>query len=272
MRLAQLARKLNVKPAEIRSLLEQKDGKAVDENPNLKLTDKQVEYLNEKFSSKAEEEVVAEIIEDKAETTELEKEAVAEEQPQAPIELKITPPPAASGPKIIGKIDLPDTSKIEVEVDGVVYSQEELDLKKKEEQKALRAQKAQQKEEKRKADEARRLKEKEKRETEALRLAVLKEEQHNLLSAEEEKKKAEKEKIRLKREKALAKKKKQNKKKHYEQLHATKTSHKPKKKKSAGAKVNSPATNAENTSASDIVIEDNTKKNLFQRFIKWLNT
>ncbi len=272
MRLGQLARQLEIKPDKIVSFLEKEKNITVKSHPNSKVEDDLIEMITNHFKPVVEEEVIEPKKEQK-ETSKTEvKEEVVEEAPK-PVEHIETPKPAAPQElKIIGKIDLPNKKEIQVEVDGVVYDQETLDEKKKEEQKAERERKAIEKEAKKKEAEERKRIAREKREVEAERQAMLKTEKHNLLTKEEEKKKEIILKAQKEREEKLEAKRKDRQKEHYAQQVATKSPAKKKKKvlpKSATQATES-ATKAE--SVQEARTEEVVETSLYKRFIKWLNT
>lgn len=271
MRLGQLARQLDVKTTDIVTFLEKEKKTTIKTHPNSKVPDELIEEVSAHF--KPEEKEVEEkpaAIEQKEETPvipEQPKEEKKKVQPEPEIPLNPehieTPKTELQGPKIIGKVDLPDKSKIQVEIDGVVYDQEFLDKKKKDELKQLREQKAIEKEEKRKAEKERKRIALEKKKLEEERQAMLAQEKHNILSAEEEKKKALILKAQEKREKKLEANRKKRQKQYYQQQVTTKQpqSTKKKKKKEIEQEVITVQTASEPK-----------ETNLFKRFIKWLNT
>jgi len=272
MRLGQLARQLEVKPDKIVSFLAKEKNITIKSHPNCKVEDDLIEEITARFKP-----VVAEATppkeEEKAPAPKAEiKEDDLEEAPK-PVEHIETPKPAAAQElKIIGKIDLPNKKEIKVEVDGVVYDQETLDEKKKEDQKAEREKKAQEKEAKRKEEEEKRKIAREKREVEAERQAMLKTEKHNLLSKEEEKKKELILKAQKEREERLEKKRKKRQKQHYKQQVAAKSP--VKKKKKVAPKSASPTTEptAKVETSQAAKVEEVQETSLYKRFIKWLNT
>jgi hypothetical protein len=262
MRLGQLARQLETKPEKIVLFLETEKKITVKMHPNAKVEDELIEELTAHFKPITEE-VIAEVVEEKV----AKKEKIKAKEEEIPV---VAPPEhietvkaiPAQELKIIGKIDLPDKKEIQVEVDGVVYDQETLDAKKKEELAAEREKKSAEKEAKRKEDEERKAKAKEKRDIEAERQAMLETEKHNMLSKEEEKKKAIILKAQKERERKLEEKRKQLQKEHYIKKHAIKSKKKIKK-----------ATIAEEVKIEEQVQQQEVEKLTgFKKFLKWLNT
>jgi hypothetical protein len=263
MRLGQLSRQLEIKPEQIVSYLEKK-GIIVKQHPNAKVEDELIEELTSHFKPVVEEEVL-ETIEEPVIKKEEPKPIIEEtnQQPQAePEHIETLKPVAAIGPKIIGKIDLPDKTQINVEVDGVVYDQETLEAKKKESIKEERERKETEKEAAKKAAEEAKEQARIKREEEQAR--KIKEEAERI--EKKLKEKAKQDAIRLKKEeekrKALEKARKLKQKEHYNQKFKPKT--KPSKPKKVTEK---PKEIKENTK-----IEAVQEKSLYKRFIKWLNT
>lgn len=269
MRLGQLARQLEIKPAKIVSFLEKEKNITIKSHPNCKVEDDFIEMITNHFKPVTEEVVsTKEEAKVKPEAEPVEDKKTTEEAP-APIEHLETKKPAEPQElKIIGKIDLPNKKEIQVEVDGVVYDQETLDAKKKEDLKVERERKALEKEEKRKADEEKKRIAREKREVEAERQAMLKTEKHNLLSKEEEKKKALILKVQKEREAKLEAKRKKRQKEHYAQQVVAKTSVKKKKKVEAKNTTQEPAAKT----LSNVNTEEVRETSIYKRFIKWLNT
>jgi len=278
MRLGQLARQLDIKPEKVVAYLAQEKEITIKSHPNSKVEDDLVDMITNHFKPVVEEEKVEATKEKEAPK----KEAVAEiikeskEEVKTPEHIETVKPEKPEGLKIVGKIDLPNKKEINVEVDGVVYDQETLDNKKKEELKADRERKAIEKEAKRKEDEERKAKAREQRQVEQERQAMLETEKHNLLSKEEEKKKAVILQAQKEREEKLDKKRKKQQADHYAQRHAANTSSTSKKKKKViAAKTESveETTVIESDNVStDSSIEENVKLSGFQKFIKWLNT
>ncbi|MDT8411085.1 MAG: hypothetical protein RQ875_01370, partial [Vicingaceae bacterium] len=141
MRLGQLARQINISTDKIVSFLEKEKKITINPHPNAKIPDEHIDAITNNFvvieettvkerKSEREREKVT------ATPEETPKEIKKETEPEKPVAEKIKVAETISTvptPKIIGKIDLPDKSKIEVNVDGVVYTEEELEQKKKEE-------------------------------------------------------------------------------------------------------------------------------------------
>jgi hypothetical protein len=274
MRLGQLARQLEIKPEKIVSFLQKDKNITIKSHPNSKVDDDLIEVITTHFKPVVEEEIIA-VQKEKVIAKETKEEAVesVKEDPK-PIEhietVKATP---AQELKIIGKIDLPNKKDIQVEVDGVVYDQETLDEKKKEEQKAEKERKAIEKEAKRKEEDEKRRIAREKREVEAERQAMLKTEKHNLLSKEEERKKAIILKAQQEREERLEAKRKEKQAAHYAQQVASKPT--AKKKKKAISKATPELAAAENLShdeTPEVKVEEVRETSIYKRFIKWLNT
>ena len=275
MRLGQLARQLDTKPEKIVSFLEKEKSITIKSHPNCKVEDDLIEEISNHFKPAVVEEIktTAPSKEKKAEPAASVEAPVADvvESP-APIEhIETKKAPAPQELKIIGKIDLPNKKEVSVEVDGVVYDQETLDEKKKEDLKANKEKKAIEKEAKKKADDEKRKLAKEKREVEAERKAMLATEKSNQLTKEAERKKEIVLKAQKEREAKLEKKRKKRQADHYTQ---NVTAGKVKKKKSSTKTViNTEATLDENKSqASAKPIEEVQEKSIYKRFIKWLNT
>jgi predicted DNA-binding protein (MmcQ/YjbR family) len=266
MRLGQLARQLEIKPEKIVSFLEKEKQLTIKSHPNSKVEDDLIETITAHFKSVEdgveivkETEIVAEKIAKKELKTKVEEAPVENKEPE---HIETVKPTAPQELKIVGKIDLPNKKEINIEVDGVVYDQETLDNKKKEELKAERERKALEKEEKRKKDEERKKKAAEQRKVEQERQAMLVTEKHNLLSKEEEKKKAIILKAQQERERKLEEKRKARQSAHYNKKHTT-TSASPKKKKKKPEII---------VEEIEQKIEETVKLNGFQKFIKWLNS
>ncbi len=271
MRLGQLARQLEIKPDKIVSFLEKEKSITIKSHPNSKVEDDLIDLISTHFKPVVAEEPVIENIKKEAPKAE-EKEEVLEEKP-APIEhIETQKPSEPQELKIIGKIDLPNKKDIQVEVDGVVYDQETLDEKKKEELKAERERKAIEKEAKRKENEEKKRIAREKREVEAERQAMLKTEKHNLLSKEEEKKKAIILKAQQEREAKLEAKRKERQKEHYSQKVTTKTPAKKKKKTAVKSTSKAAETVIKTETSQKVNTEEVKETSLYKRFIKWLNT
>lgn len=276
MRLGQLARKLNVKQTDISSFLEKESGITIEITPNLKLEDDLVDLITQHYTPK---------IEEKEEDVKIVPVAEKPAKEESPIENKVEPEPVidvpqpkVTGPKIIGKIDLPEDSKEEVEVDGVVYEKGELEKRKKEEKLALQVKIAAEKEEKKKEEFAKKKKEMELKRAEEERQALLENTQNKILSAEEEKKRVLKEKKELDRQKRLEEERKKKQKLHYANKHAVKTVVPKKKVKKEApitkktslpeAELSVPPTVAIDVSAPEKAVETGW----FKKFLKWLNT
>ncbi|MCI5056100.1 MAG: hypothetical protein MRY83_08330 [Flavobacteriales bacterium] len=299
MRLGQIARKYKVKPKEILESLKLEYEVELDENPNLKLTDDQLEYLDEKF--KVEEEVTEEpvtignpykkeeeVIEEKAATVndEIEaKEDVVVEEPAkvdseapktieeieqavsdfVPEELRESaevikaPKIELQGPKVVDKIDLPDSMLNDmIEVDGVMIDRKEYQRKKRAEKDKERAERR-----------AKRLEAKNKAERKKNSDDSLSFEKNREKEIEEERKRIEKNKKKIKEER----------KKHYLAQHAPKASTTSSKKK-ANASTNTQQKDEE-LSVESIEAAFNSdsqpqseerKLTWWQRLWKWYNT
>ncbi len=271
MRLGQLARQLEIKPEKIVSFLEKEKSITVKSHPNSKVEDDLIDMISNHFKPVVEEEVVVEKTKAEIPVAESKKDA-AEEAPKPVEHIETVKAAPAQELKIIGKIDLPNKKEIQVEVDGVVYDQETLDEKKKEDQKVDREKKEIEKEAKRKEEEEKRKIAREKREVEAERQAMLKTEKHNLLTKEEEKKKEIILKAQREREEKLEKKRKKSQKEHYKQQVKAKT---PATKKKATASKNTSKeveTSAKAETVQEVKMEEVVETGLLKRFIKWLNT
>ncbi len=272
MRLGQLSRKLEVKPEKIVSFLAKEKGLEIGSHPNTKVDDVLVDELSAHFAPVIEvEEPVIEV-----ETKAIEPEVIVEEEeiaePLPVVEHIQTPKTEIIEPKIIGKIDLPNKKDIQVEIDGVVYDQEFLDQKKKDDLKASREEKIKEKEAKQKEEQEKRALAMEQRKIEAEREAMLAQEKHNTLSAEEEKKKAKLLKEQELREQKLEQKRKKEQKAHY--LNQVSKNQVKSKKKKAPTKAKEVETvEVKSTSQQEPVEQQQPiEASAFKRFIKWLNT
>lgn len=260
MRLGQLARQLNIKTEQIVTFIAKEKKIALKEHPNSKVDDELVPLIEAHFTPAKEEETPK-----KEEEVVVQKEIKAEEPlvTETPQHIETIKPEAASGPKIIGKIDLPDKTQINVEVDGVVYDQETLEAKKKESLKEERERKIAEKEAAQKAAAEAKEQARIKREAEEAKRVKLEAERIE----KKLKEKAKQDEIRRKKEeeerKLLEKKRKEKQKEHYNQKYKPKAT--PKKNK----KTAKPETAS---LESNKVVEDVKEKSLYKRFIKWLNT
>jgi len=270
MRLGQLARQLDTKPDKIVSFLEKEKNVTIKSHPNCKVEDELIDDISNHFKPA----IIVEETEAPSPKTEKKIEAKAEITEDEPATVEHIETQKAEEPqelKIIGKIDLPNKKDISVEVDGVVYDQETLDEKKKEELKIEREKKAIEKEEKKKAEAEKRRLAKEKREIEAERQAMLATEKSNELTKEAERKKAAILKAQKEREEKLEKKRKARQAEHYAQQFSTKSTNKKKKKDAnkATAKTESVTTETKSPTQS---VEEVKETSILKRFIKWLNT
>ncbi len=263
MRLGQLARQLDIKIEKIVTFLEKEKKITIGEHPNTKVEDDLVAIITAYF--KPVEQKSKEIVVKKPKVVKEKKEKVV--TVEAPILQKepehiAAPSFKMDGPKIIGKINIPDKTQIQVEVDGVVYNQDFLDKKKKEELEAERNRIALEKEQKKKEEKEIREKAIEQRRLEEERQEMLKKEAHHILSVEEERKRAAEEKKMLEREAKLEKQRKQKQKEFYSKTHAVKqtTSKKSTEKKTILKK------------ESEKSNEPKVKLSPFKKFIKWMNT
>ena len=267
MRLGQLARKLDIKTEQIVSYIAEEKKIAIKEHPNSKVEDDLVPLIEAHFTPQVEEvETIVEVEEIVVKEEVIEE--VTPEEPvvaEAPKHIETVKPDTASGPKIIGKIDLPDKIQINVEVDGVVYDQETLEAKKKEDQKVERERKIAEKEAAQKAAAEAKEQARIKREEEEFRKA--KQEAERIEKKLQEK--AKQDAIRLKKEeeerKALEKARKEKQKEHYNQKFKPKV--KPNKTKKT--LIQEPVA-TEKTILTQT--EEVQEKSLYKRFIKWLNT
>ena len=275
MRLGQLARQLEVKPEKIVSFLLKKKDITIKEHPNSKVEDDLIEVITTHFQPVAEEPEVTEETEKvvaKEVVVEEQVEEVVEEQKE-PEHIETAKPEAAQELKIIGKIDLPNKAEINVEVDGVVYDQETLDKKKKEELKEEREKKAIEKEEKRKEDEERKAKAREQRLIEQERQAMLETEKHNILTKEEERKKEIILKAQKDREDKLEAARKAKQKEHYnQQFSATAATKKKKKVTAKAAEPQAETVEITESTSKEAPVVEAREKSAFKRFVKWLNT
>lgn len=263
MRLGQLARQLDIKIDKIVTFLEKEKQITIGEHPNTKVEDELVAAITSHF--KPVEQKVKEIVVKKPKVVKEKKEKIVktpvlviQKEPEhiAAPSLKI------GGPKIIGKINIPDKTQIQVEVDGVVYNQDFLDKKKKDEQEAERNRIALEKEQKKKEEKELREKAIEQRKLEVEHQEMLKKEAHHILSVEEERKRAVEEKKIRDRDAKLEKQRKQKQKEFYAKTHAVKqtTSNKSIEKKIILKK------------ESEKSIEPKVKLSPYKKFIKWMNT
>ncbi|MBW6483410.1 MAG: hypothetical protein K0B10_10170 [Vicingaceae bacterium] len=267
MRLGQLARKINTKTSQIVSFLEKEKNVILNIHPNSKIPDAFIDEIILHFQPKPEKKNLLpktqEPVEEKIEKVTIPvKNKVIEKE--TPVEK-----PTTITPKIIGKIDLPDKSKIEIELDGVVYTEEALEQKKKAERehlKALKEKEAQEKKELKRISEEKNKKERERKLAEALRLKDLATKEKNILSAEDEKKQRAKEKEKAKHQEKLKQKAKEAKKLHYEKRVT--------KQKPVVRKIKQPTKpilkEEDNLTFSEM--EQKEVLNFLQRFLKWLNS
>jgi len=275
MRLGQLARQLDIKTDKIVNYLASEEGIVLNAHPNAKIDDSLIEKIEKHF--KPTTEVIKKSI-----ITEASKNKIAKVKKEVNIKVERakdskesgtieTIKPAVQKLKIIGKIDLPDTSKVEIEVDGVVYDQATLDNKKKEELAIEREKKAQEEEEKRKEEEEKKRIALEKRKAEEERQAMLAREEHNILSVVEEKKKAIIIKAQQERERKLEEKRRQLQKEHY--LKNVLEKNTPSVKKKRTPKVQTKVVDQQkNKEVIPPEKEPQVQLSIFQKFIKWLNT
>jgi hypothetical protein len=269
VRLGQLARQLEIKTEKIISFLEKEKKITIKTHPNSKIDDDLIEGIIAHFTPYKEKKI-EKILADKEVVVEKKPKKKTTPKKETIVEEKIvvehieTPTTNITGPKIIGKIDLPDKANIQVEVDGVVYDQEFLDKKKKDDLKAEREAKAAEKEAKKKEEQEKKRIALEKRKIEEERQAMLANEKHNILTAEEERKKAIIEKAIREREERLEQKRKERQKQFYKQQVAPSQ----KKKQAKPNKVDA----IEQTEAKTFVEETPKETSVFKRFIKWLNT
>src|SRR5690606_25432289 len=206
--LGQLARQLDTSTEKIVRFLEKEKNTTIKFHPNAKVPDDLIDDVIQYFGKKEpiQEEETTKVKHEKVQKAEEKKEETKEEK-VIEVAKKVEEISAIAQPKIIGKIDLPDKSQIEVNVDGVVYTEEELEQRKKDEREAAKAKKEQEEIEKaarKKALEEKKRKEREKRLAEEQRLKDLQDKEAKLLSAEEQKKKKERER-KLKEQEALRK-------------------------------------------------------------------
>ena len=277
MRLGQLARQLDTKPEKIISFLEKEKNIIIKSHPNCKVEDDLIEEISNHFKPVVAEEITTPVPskEKKDEplaTTETPIVKVVESPtPVEHIETKKAPAPQEL--KIIGKIDLPNKKEVSIEVDGVVYDQETLDEKKKEDLKIEKEKKAIEKEAKKIADDEKRKLAKEKREVEAERKAMLATEKSNQLTKEAERKKEIALKAQKEKEEQLEKKRKKRQAEHYAQNVATVKANKKNKKVANKATANNEASlDSTETSTTIQPVIEVKEKSIYKRFIKWLNT
>jgi len=152
MRLAQLARELKITTADATEYLAKKASIEVD-GPNMKLEEESIQLLRDRYEKKPKtEDVASEDGDQKVEETEIEVITVSEEKkeedtqdsPEAEnqepddiavdmdAELVSADKVSLAGLKIVDKIDLPEPPpSAPIEIDGVMYTKEELDAKRK---------------------------------------------------------------------------------------------------------------------------------------------
>lgn len=289
MRLGQLARQLNIKTDKIVSFLAKEKNLTIKSHPNAKVDDELIDEIITHFKPTIvvdepvtikKKEIKSPLKEDKIISGNTSSETKIEEA-QTDVQEKLTTLKSSfTAPKIIGKIDLPDKSKIDVEIDGVVYDQETLEKKQKEEREAKKIaaakEKALQKEKELAKELTKQKREAEKKRSEELKLALAHHDTHNVLTKKEEQQQKLKEQNRLKREEEIKKKQKLKRAENYKKNHAaTNNLKKNKTKKSKKIKqVEKPKI------TEKIVVEDSIEttvvvpkeKNIFKRFLKWLNT
>jgi len=153
MRLGQLARELKIKPSEIVSFLKEEAKVEIENGPNTKLEDEHVTLVTDKFTPVEVEEVAEEKeekpVEKKVEKPVAPKPVSKEENVSDDNEVFPDPKTIAVDPnaelikarkptfqefKVVDKIDLPETNeRTVIEVDGVMLSPEEVELRKQKE-------------------------------------------------------------------------------------------------------------------------------------------
>lgn len=283
MRLGQLARQINISTDKIVSFLEKEKKITINPHPNAKIPDEHIDAITNNFvvieekivkesegKRKSERESERESEKTSETPKEIKKDADAEKPAVEKIKVAETIS-AVPTPKIIGKIDLPDKSKIEVNVDGVVYTEEELEQKKKEEREAIKARKEQEAIEKAKqkklAEEKKRV-ENEKRLAEQLRLKDLQDKEAKLLSVEEQKRRKEKEKKKAEQEAIRKKKAKEAKKRFYEQQLKEIEKNKKVKQKTDSK----PVKQEKIVEPTPVKSNEEAPKTFWGKFLKWLNT
>lgn len=277
MRLGQLARQINISTEKIVTYLEKEKQVTLNPHPNAKIPDEHIDAITNNFVVIEEETVSERERERERENDKISKtprEIKKETEPEKPVVEKIKVAESISAvptPKIIGKIDLPDKSKIEVNVDGVVYTEEELEQKKRDEREANKAQKEQEEIEKAKqkklVEEKKRI-ENEKRLAEQLRLKDLQDKEAKLLSVEEQNRRKEKEKKKAEQEVIRKKKAKEAKKRFYEQQLKEIERNRTVKQKT----VTKTSKQEEVTEIKPVETTEETPKTFWGKFLKWLNT
>jgi len=274
MRLGQLARQINISTDKIVSFLEKEKKIIINPHPNAKIPDEHIDAITNNFVVIEDKITVSESEKTTTKPEEAPKKTKKETEPEKPVVEKIKVVETISAvptPKIIGKIDLPDKSKIEVNVDGVVYTEEELEQKKREEREANKAQKEQEAIEKAKqkkiAEEKKRI-ENEKKLAEQLRLKDLQDKEAKLLSVEEQNRRKEKEKKKADQEAIRKKKAKEAKKRFYEQQLKEIEKNKKVKQKTTAKKQEEEIV----LPKQPVTIEEETPKSFWGKFLKWLNT
>lgn len=257
MRLGQLARKLDIKRTEIQKILKKELKVEIGEHPNTKVEDIHVEYILKKFNVVDEPEVkiVEKVVEvPKAVKMEKTTEKIEEKAPQIAEQIvehiETQKVEKLTGPKILGKIELPEPPSDMVEIDGVMIDRKEIKAKEQEKKK-------QEREDKRKERELA----KQKRELRE----QFKEESETFVSDKDRKKQ---ERIQEERRKQQAAYDRKKKKEHY--INQVNNVKKKDAVKKSSTTVNEQVETAEleNTNIS----KEASKGNAFQRFWKWLTT
>lgn len=261
MRLGQLARKLEVKPADIVKYLEKENKTEMNSHPNSKVEDGLIPAI-EKHFGKAEEPVKTEAKEDvapkaEAKTEEVKPDPAAETKAEDTVDMEkvehieTVKPEKLTGPKVIDKIDLPPPPPPEmIEVDGVMMEKAEYRKKKAEERKAKQAEREQAR--------VRKIARQEAIEEDPAAARVI-------LSDKEKAKKDQELERKLKRKKEVEAKKR---KEHYFEKHAMAA---PSKKKKAKAKNIDPLFSDDQDKPKSSV-NAQEEGSLLKRIWKWFNT
>ena len=275
MRLGQLARELKIKPSEIVKFLKEEAKVEVENGPNARLEDEHVSLVTDKFAPAVIEEV-KEVTEEKQEKS-VEKQ-VEKPTPKKPVanesrisdEDEVFPDPKtiavdpnaelikARKPnfqefKVVDKIDLPETNaKTVIEVDGVMLSPEEVELRE-----------AKEKEEREAAVEAERERKAEIKAEKDKERALAEEKRLEKLAIDKERKRKREEEAEKKRKETKAKKLKKERTAFYKTQHASQVQKSVKKSKKKVVE--------EEVAAKEKVTLEEPKTGLAKLW-QWLNT
>ena len=268
MRLGQLARKLNIKRSDIQQIVKEEFNIELGEHPNVKVQDEHVEFIENKFLNLDESNIEIEDSSPSKSSTEQSTKLVENVTPKTTEEV-IVPTDLnqvehietkkaedLTGPKIIGKVELPEPKPDMVEIDGVMVDRNELKAQEKEKRQKLQ-------EAKKKAREEAKLKKEAKREALATGETIM---------SDKEKKAQEKRILdQIKRKEEFEK---QKKKERYDQIKAThQSSAKLSKKQKKNIKEKEEEQKVEAIKVEkQIQSTEAPKGSILKRFWKWLTT